>query len=166
MIAMVLAAGLQAGQVGAGVGFAVALAPTNLAARDRRQVVLFLLLIAVLQQGGAEHGYTKAVQGRACVNACCFLFENLDLCAVQSCAAVFLRPGRGCPATAGHAFQPKPLVFALESEMTTAPAQVLLGFVGKTHGRGTVILQPVPDLVLESLHSSQLAVTLGNAKGR
>ena len=50
----------KAGQVGAGARLAVALAPADLAAHDRRQVLALLLLAAVLEQHRAEHPQAEA----------------------------------------------------------------------------------------------------------
>ena len=54
MVALVLAAGLQAGEVGAGARLGIALTPLLLAAGDAGQVARFLVLGAELQDGRAD----------------------------------------------------------------------------------------------------------------
>ena len=62
MVALVLALGLQRGEVGAGAGLGIALAPADLAARDLGQEVLLLLLGAIFEQRRAEHRDAEAHQ--------------------------------------------------------------------------------------------------------
>ena len=61
LVAVELGPGLEAGQVGAGVGLAEALAPGDLALEDARDELLLLLLGAPLQDGRADEGVTEEV---------------------------------------------------------------------------------------------------------
>ena len=62
MVALVLALGLEPGEVGPGARLRIALAPADFAARDLRQEGVFLLLVAIFQQRRAEHRDAEAVK--------------------------------------------------------------------------------------------------------
>ena len=127
MIAVILGLGLQVGEIGAGVGLAIPLAPTNLAARDGRQVLGLLGLCAVLEHHRAQHADAKPEQGRANVATCHFLAQHQRFVPGESGAAVSLGPGRDGPAARDHACQPKSAVGMLEHRIPPAPYAFLFG---------------------------------------
>ena len=93
--------GAQAREIGARVGFAVALAPDLLARQDLRQEILALRRCSELDEHRPRHHHAVVRIARAAVGV-----EHLGhddaLGGVQAHAAVFTRPGRCCPATAGQ----------------------------------------------------------------
>ena len=144
MVAFVLGAGLQAGQVRAGVGLGVTLAPADLAPADRRQVLALEFLAAEFQQRRAQHPETKVAHRRARVDALHFFGQHFRLFRAQAAAAVFLGPLRRGPALVGHALHPHFLRVRLELPFTAAPAVVRLALQGLAHFLGAVRLQPGP----------------------
>src|SRR3546814_11087076 len=70
---------LQGHEIAARARFGIALAPADFAARDRVEILDLLLLGPELQQRGAEHPDTEAVERRARMDALHFLFEDLGL---------------------------------------------------------------------------------------
>src|SRR5690606_36471660 len=142
VIALVLGPGAQAGEVGAGIGRAIALAPADLAARDRRQVMALLRLGAIFEQGRAEHRDAEAVERLARADPRHLLAQDLRLLGRKAAAAIFLRPVRHRPAARRHRFQPGPLRLDLEHRIAPAPAQVALVADGLAHFRRAVRFQP------------------------
>src|SRR3546814_665471 len=65
MVARILGRGREPGEVRSGVGFRIALAPADFAARDLGQIIELLFLAAVFEQRRAEHRNAEAVQGIA-----------------------------------------------------------------------------------------------------
>ena len=107
VVAPILRPSAQAGQIAAGAGFAVALAPFHCRSGDARQVGLLLQVGAELKQGGAEHAGAEAGQRRAGVNAAHFLQQDQVLLLAEGRAAVLLRPVRHGPALLDHQVQPR-----------------------------------------------------------
>jgi hypothetical protein len=142
MIAAVLGAGLQRGQVGTGVGLGVALAPADFAAGDAGQVLALLGFGAVPEQGGAKHGDAETLQRHAAAEPGHFLAQHLGLLARQAGAAVFRGPFGHGPALVGHAAKPLALGLGLEAEPAPAPADVVFVAHRLPHLGRTVLLQP------------------------
>ena len=142
---------LQAGEVGARARLRIALAPANLAADDRRQMLLLLVLGAELQQRRAEHPNAEAVQRRASVDARHFLLQHLRFGRRQAAAVIFLRPHRRCPAALRHPLQPDPLRIGREGPLAPAPAYIVVAASRLTHLRRAVLLQPCACLAAEGV---------------
>ena len=106
LIALVFRAGLQRRQVGTRTGLGIALAPSNLASSNLRQMLALLLLGAVLQQRRSEHRDAEAVQRRAAAERAHFLAQNFGLVAREAAAAVLTRPLRHRPTLFRHALEP------------------------------------------------------------
>src|SRR5262249_53163409 len=128
-------------EVGARVGLGVALAPADLAARDRRQDAALLLLVAVLQQRGAEHPDAEALQCGPTFERRHLLAQDRRLGVRETAAAVVARPRRHRPAARGHALHPRALRVALELEALAAPADVALAG-GLAHLARAIGLEP------------------------
>ena len=91
----------EARQIGARVGFGIALPPDVLAGEDFRQVILFLLVAAVFHDDGPD--LHDAVIGHARDAVIFVLFEQYDhLAGIQPHAAVFARPVGREPAMLRH----------------------------------------------------------------
>ena len=98
--------GLEAREVGARARLGVALAPADLAADDRRQVLLPELLAALLQEERPDHRETEADERRTEVELRHLLREDLGLLLREPAAAVLPRPRRRRPAALGHDREP------------------------------------------------------------
>ena len=99
IIALADGAGLEAGEVGAGTGLGIALAPPIRAVENARQNVGFLLFGTEFDQDGAEHAQTEGHDARR-VGQGAFLVEDMALHGIPARAAIFDRPGHGQPAAA------------------------------------------------------------------
>ncbi len=64
IVAVAFGAGLERGEIGAGVRLGIALAPADQARRDLRQVLLLLRLVAVFEQRRPQHPDAEARQRR------------------------------------------------------------------------------------------------------
>ncbi len=114
--------GAQAGQVGAGVGLAVALAPDVFAAENARQEARPLRLVAIADQQWAEHGHAAVGQARAAV-LLHFLHHDQLLAGAQPHAAVLPGPAGTQPALARQ--QQVPLAGFLAPQATGRIADAL-----------------------------------------
>ena len=101
VVAVADGAGGERGEVGAGAGFGVALRPGDFAGEDRGQVLAFLLVGAVHDQGGAEHGDAGAADGGG-AGFGHFLAEDELLHGGESAAADFGGPVGRDPAALGE----------------------------------------------------------------
>ncbi|MNN23784.1 hypothetical protein D3C81_1371920 [compost metagenome] len=142
MVALILGARLQRGQVGAGVGFGIALAPADFAARNPGQVFALLRLGAIFQQRGPEHGDAEALQRHAAMQPLHLGAQHPGLGRAQPRATILAWPFRNRPALFGHPLQPQPLRFRLVAELAAAPADVFLVLHRQAHFRGAIGLQP------------------------
>src|SRR5690606_35193789 len=103
VVALVLGARLQAGEVRTRTRLGVALAPAGLAAADRRDVPLLLLFRAELQQRRAQHPHAHRPADRIPpARLADFLSQHARLLRTQPAAAVFLGPRRRAPAAAAQ----------------------------------------------------------------
>ena len=101
VVAVAHGAGAQRGQIGAGLRFAVALAPLHFASRHRRQMGAFLLFRPVNHQRRPQHPHAEDVAaGGAAVGH--FFVEDGRLHRRGLLAAVSLRPVHRQPALVGH----------------------------------------------------------------
>ena len=148
MVALKHGAGLQTGEVGAGAGFGVALAPADFALDDGGQVFLFLHLGAVFNEHGGEHGLAHALEGGAAAERVHFLGEDFGLFQREAAAAVLLRAGRQRPAASGHAVHPQFLLGEFPRRLAAAPHRFIRRR-GGAHDRRAVFLQPAPRLGAE-----------------
>ena len=146
MIALVLAFGLQAGEVGAGARLGIALAPAYLAAGDLGQIMLLLRLAAIFEQGRAEHRDAEAHQRIAGADPRHLLLQYLGLGRRQPAAAIFDRPIGHGPAARGHDLHPLFLRVALEDGIAAAPAGVAFVAHRLAHLGRAVRLEPRPCL--------------------
>ena len=142
VVAAVVGARGERGEVRTGVRLGVPLAPADLAARDLRQVLALLRLVAELQQRRAEHPDAEAVERRAAAERTLFLCEHLALLGREATTAVFARPGRHGPAAFGHAFEPGALRVGRECPVAPAPAHVVFAGHRPAHLGRAVRLQP------------------------
>ena len=154
---LILALRLQGREVRAGARFGEALAPADLAARDRRDVLALLRLGSVLQQGRAEHHHAHAADRIPGAGAAHLLGESLGLLAAQAAAAVGLRPSRHAPSFVGH------------RRLPGAEVGVVLLTVGierqglATQARGEMGRQPVARFAAEGFEIGAAAVAIGSA---
>src|SRR6185312_11260163 len=123
VVALVLAAGLQRGEVRPRARLGVALAPADLAVDDLRDVLGLLLFAGELQQHRPQHpqperGERAAVAGQ-------LLLEDARLVGREAAAAVLLRPGRRGPAARGDAAHPDDLRIVGADELAPAPDRVV-----------------------------------------
>ena len=116
--------GLQAREVGAGAGLGVALAPADLAADDRRQVLALQLLAALLEEERADHREAEADERRAEAELRHLLGEHLRLRLREPAAAVLARPRRRRPAALRHDGEPALHVGGIRA-LLAAPAEVV-----------------------------------------
>ncbi len=98
VVAHVLASRLQGGQIRAGPGLGVALAPLNFAAADGRNVLQLLFFGAVFKQGRAEHHDAHSPDRVVGASARKFLVDNSGVGRRKPRTAVFGRPRRRPPA--------------------------------------------------------------------
>src|SRR5215469_6262710 len=87
-------------------------------------MLAFLLLVAVLQKGGAKHPNAEAVQRRAASELAHLLAEDFRLIAREPSAAILTRPFRHSPAALGHPLHPKALRVGLELPFASPPARI------------------------------------------
>ena len=143
MVARVLGAGREAGEVGAGIGFRIALAPADFAARDLGQMFELLLFAAVFQQRGPEHRNAEAVERVARPDRAHFLAQHLGFRRRQPAAAILLRPVGDGPTPFAHHLQPLRLCgIGGGIIMAPTPADVLIATDRLAHVWRAVRLQP------------------------
>ena len=143
MIARVLGAGREAGEVGPGVRFGIALAPADLAAGDLGQMVQLLLFAAVFQQRRPEHRNAEAVQRVARPDRAHFFAQHLGFRRRQPATAIFLRPIGDGPAAFAHHLQPLRLRrVGIGIIVAPTPADVLIATDRLAHVWRAVRLQP------------------------
>ena len=126
IVAVAFGAGLQRGEVGAGVGLGVALAPADQAGGDLRQMLGLLFLGAVFQQRRPKHPDAEARQRRPRAHRRHFLAQHLGFGAVEAAAAVLLRPVRHGPALVAHPLEPHLLRFGGELGVAAAPEHIVV----------------------------------------
>ena len=141
MIALVLAFGLDTGQIRPGTRLGIALTPADFTAGDRGQIMQFLFMRAKVQQGGPKHPDAKALQRVARLDPVHLFFEDLFLRAVQAGAAILGRPDRCGPALLTHPLQPELALGILEGLAPTAPNDLVILHRGP-HGGRAIFLQP------------------------
>src|ERR1700722_7836733 len=145
MIAFVLGFRAQRGEVRAGAGLGIALAPADFAARDAGQVGRLLLRRAEREQGGAEHGEAEAGARRPRADAAHFLVEHIRVVAREPRSAVFPRPRRNREAALETTLEPELLRRRMKYPAATAPADVFIAARGRAHFGRTVFLEPASD---------------------
>jgi hypothetical protein len=158
LVALAHRPGAQRGEVAAGVGLAVALAPDLVAGEDAGEVSALLLRGAVDHQGGAEQAHPQSVDpvGRAGEDV--LLVEDRLLHHRGAAAAVLPRPGDG--AQAGVEEGALPAAVALEGLAARLP-------VGRPGVLDllTVIGEPAAHLVAEGgILAAQLEVHASNLR--
>src|SRR5581483_10711381 len=144
---------LQAGEIGAGARLAVALAPADPAARDRRQVLEALLLRAELEQHRREHPQAEALERQARADAAHLLVEDRGVFGRQIGAAVFSRPRRRDPAALGHALEPHARVVGEERRAPPAPHPLALAGDRRAHRRRAICRKPRARVVAKAAHA-------------
>ena len=153
---------LQAGQVGAGARFRVALRPAALAVDNGGNVLTLLRLVTVFQQGRAEHPQAYAIERGARPDFFHFLLDHLALAVAEASTAVFRGPLRGYPALVSHALEPGPRIFRWESAAASAPV-LFLGRDGLALGRWAIVFQPLAYFLAELLEILQKRSPVGFA---
>ena len=133
--------GLQAGQVGAGIGLAETLAPAHAAFHHGRQVLAFLRFGAQFEQHRPKHPHAQVELGRAAGQAQHFLLDDARLLRAQTAATQLGWPVRRKPALVAHALEPDALVVIAKSDLRAAPDDLLLR-QGLAHSGRAVGLQP------------------------
>jgi hypothetical protein len=141
VVALVLALGLQRGEVRSGARFGIALAPARLARDDVRQEFLLLLFIGVFEQDGTKHPDAERGERGAGVDALHLLVEHDGFGFREAATAVFLRPGRRGPALGGHALEPDFRVRVDEFLVAAAPDDFVLDH-RSAHGLRAVGFEP------------------------
>ena len=151
MVALQHRPGAQAGKVGSGFRFRIALAPADFAPHDRRDMGLPLLLGAVFQQDGTQHGKTHAAQRDATAEVLHFFFQDQRFFAGQAAAAVALRPCWRRPALGRHPIQPDFLLGPDVSGLLAAGDLLILRHEA-AHDRRAVFLEPGARIGAEVRH--------------
>ncbi|MNJ21628.1 hypothetical protein D3C77_159840 [compost metagenome] len=151
VVAAILGAGLDRGEVGPGARLGIALAPADLAAHDGRQETLLLLLRAEGQQRRTQHPDAEAGQRQLRLEAAHLGGQHLGLLAGKPAAAVCARPFRRGPAARGHAVQPQLVRGGLEHGVAAAPDVILVAVARTAHLGRAVRLQPGARLGAERL---------------
>src|SRR5581483_8863808 len=105
-VAVADGARLEAGEVGARPGLGVALAPADLPAHDRRDVLALQLLAAFLEEERADHREPEAGERRPEAELRDLLGEHLRFLLREPAAAVLARPRRRRPPALGHDVEP------------------------------------------------------------
>ncbi len=149
IVAVAFGAGLQRGEVGAGVGFGIALAPADQAGGDLRQMLLLLRLGAVFQQRRPEHPDPETRQRRTGTHRRHLRAQDLVLGGIESATAIFPRPIRHGPALVAHPLEPDALRLGGKFGVATAPEGVVVRGHRLAHFRRTVGLQPGTGLTAE-----------------
>ena len=98
LVAVELGTGREAGQVGAGVGLAEALAPGDGALQDAGYELLLLLLGGPLEDGRSDQRVAEEVGPQRCLGPGELLVEDHRLHEAEPFAAVFLGPRGADPA--------------------------------------------------------------------
>src|SRR5688572_16543486 len=147
MVTLIFGLGLKTCQVAARARLREALAPGDLAAADRRDVLLLLRLGAVFQQRRAEHHHAHAADRVVGAGAGELALHYARLGAGQAPAAVGRGPGGRAPALRAHRLAPGFLV-----GRGVAAALLPRHRVGLALERGGEIrLHPRSDLLAEGL---------------
>src|SRR5579885_2099818 len=142
VVAAILGARLQRGEVGTGSRLRVTLAPSNFAARDLGQMLALLLLVAVLQQRRPEHPDAEAVERRAAAERAHLLAQNLGFLVRKTTAAILPGPFGNGPTLRRHPLQPYALCLGLEDPFASAPAGVFLALGRLAHLGRAIRLEP------------------------
>ena len=146
MVATVDGAGAQAGEVAAGIGLGIALAPQLVGAENARQMPLFLLLGSPVDEGRAQQVQRarRRQDGRA--GAEIFLVENDLLHKAGAAPAIFLRPGDPDPAGGVHLLLPGNALF----QCLAIGRDALVGGIVDADLRRQVFFEPVAEFGAES----------------
>ena len=142
IIAVAFGAGLQRGEVGAGIRLGITLAPADEARGDLGQMLLLLRLVAELEQRRPQHPDAEARQRRARADFCHLLAQHLVLGAIEAATAIFPGPVRHGPALVAHALEPDALRIRRKLRVAAAPEDVAIGRGRLAHFRRAVRLQP------------------------
>src|SRR5690554_537205 len=97
MIAFIFCKSLQIGEVGSGVRFGITLAPADFTTADRRDMLFFLSLVTIFQQGWAKHHNAHAANRIIGAGLGHFFVQDRSLFAVEAAAAILRRPGGRAP---------------------------------------------------------------------
>ena len=146
LVAVEARLGGDVGEVGAGAGLGVALAPQLLDGHDLRQEALLLLLGAERDQRRAEQLLAEVVDAGGRVGAGVLLVEDHLLEQRQPAAAVLLGPADAGPAVLREVPVPG---HALVVRLVLAAGTALAAQLGELAGE--VVLQPRADLGAERL---------------
>src|SRR5262249_47733654 len=141
VVAAVFGARAHAGEIGAGAGLRIALAPTNLTARHFRQVLALLHLCTELEQYRTKHRDAKTAQRRPRFDRSQRLLYRPVALVPESAAAVPLRPGRAHPAALDHPLEPEASIRVVKRLAAAAPDDLRLRRRPPQRGRA-VRLQP------------------------
>ncbi len=143
VVAVAHRAGLQRGQIGAGLRLGEPLAPHVLPGEDLGDELLLLLLGAVVDDGGPDDGHAQPAYEdvRRCPHAGSLLVVDELLHDGHAGAAVLLGPGRGHPVPLGQLGAPGEQVAHLLHDVDPAAPQLRRAF----------LLDEVVDFLSESL---------------
>jgi hypothetical protein len=155
IVAAIFGAGLERGEIGPGIRLGIALAPADLTAADRWQVLALLLLAAELEQCRAEHGNAEGVEGAAGTDARHFFSQHTHLVRIETAAAVLPRPVRHGPPPLRHALAPDHLVRVLDLGLAPPHVDVFETRDRCTHGFGTVVFEPAAGFLPENIEIAQ-----------
>src|SRR5438128_167491 len=106
MVALVDGAGAQAGEVGAGAGLGIALAPDLVTAENLWQVPFLLVLRAPMNKGRPQEAHPDGPGQDRGAGAEILLVEDDLLHEADAAAAIFLGPGQPDPAGGVHLLLP------------------------------------------------------------
>ena len=129
--------GAQGGEVGAGAGLAVALAPDVLAGEDAGEEALLLRLRAVADQQRAEHDDAMVRRAGDAV-ALVFLHQDELLGGGQAHAAMLARPGGGEPAMGDQGHVPGLCLGPVQAVRRVAEGRWVVGSDEGAHGGAEV----------------------------
>ena len=154
VVAPVLGLALQAGKVGAGAGFGIALGPAGLTVDDGADVLVFLLFITVFEDGRSQHPDANAVKRCAGLDALHLFFDDSALTGVQPAAAVMLWPLGYYPALVAHTLKPESGILAGKLAAPASPVLVF-GCHRLALGFGAIACQPLAHVGAELLQFFQ-----------
>gem|GEM_PF-5844522 len=110
VVAVTHGAGLEAGEVGAGTGLGIALAPPVLTGEDARQIMVDLLLGAELDDHRSDHVDAEG-HGTRCAEGGALLVEDVLFHRAPGGAAQLHRPARRIPAALDQDLLPALVIF-------------------------------------------------------
>jgi hypothetical protein len=141
VVALVHRTGPQTGEIAAGVGLGITLAPQLVGAEDTRQVALLLFLGAPMDKGRAQQVQCAGCRQDRGASAEIFFVENHLLHKTGAAAAILGGPGNSDPARGVHRLLPGDALF----ERLTVRRDALVGGIVDADLRRQMGLEPMTE---------------------